>query len=101
MTRLALTRLAPPSDISNINKLFIECRQAGYWKSIKEADVPRRVRTAECRAVLQAKEVYMQSKPIKSCALRRTASHAFMSEGCEPKGIDLVQPSAKREGARL
>jgi hypothetical protein len=26
-------------DISNINKLFIECRQVDYWQSIKEPDV--------------------------------------------------------------
>src|SRR5262245_34222061 len=25
----------PPGIISNINKLFIECRQDDYWKSIK------------------------------------------------------------------
>jgi len=47
----------------------------------KGADVTRLVRTAACWAVLQAMEVYMQGKSIKSCALRRTASDAFMSEG--------------------
>jgi len=26
-------------DISNINKLFIECRQVYYWQSINEPDV--------------------------------------------------------------
>jgi hypothetical protein len=45
-------------SISNINNIFIEYRQVAYWKSIKEPDVPRRVRTAECGAVLEAEEVY-------------------------------------------
>src|SRR5205809_6817358 len=37
-----LDMISPSSNISNINKLFIDFRQAWYWKSIKEADVPRR-----------------------------------------------------------
>src|SRR5947208_2123392 len=48
-----LDMISPASDISNINKLFIEYRQAGSWRSIQEPDVPRRVRTAECWAVSQ------------------------------------------------
>src|SRR5438309_981238 len=31
-----LDMISLPSDISNINTLFIECRQVGYWKSINE-----------------------------------------------------------------
>jgi hypothetical protein len=37
-------------SISNINKLFIDSRQVDYWQSIKDPDVPRRVRGAECVA---------------------------------------------------
>jgi hypothetical protein len=34
------------SVISNINKLFIDCRQVGYWQSIKEPDIPDAVEPA-------------------------------------------------------
>src|SRR5438132_14025283 len=30
-----LDTISTSRDISNINNLFIECRQAGYWKSIR------------------------------------------------------------------